>query len=111
MAILKKYGLVGQYFVYTGNAYPHKNLERAIEAISVLNSKSDKNIKFAIVGSRNYFTKRLEVLVKKINMQKNIKLLGYVPDNELASIYMSSLGFVYPSFSEGFLKVFQPFIR
>jgi glycosyltransferase involved in cell wall biosynthesis len=31
-----------------------------------------------------------------------VSLLGFVPDRELTSLYKYSLGFVYPSLSEGF---------
>ena len=51
------------YFVYVGNAYPHKNLKRAAEA---------SPITLAIASSRNVFTKRLEAL------GGNLNFLGFV---------------------------------
>ena len=90
------------YFIYVGNAYPHKNLKRLIEAMVALNKKVSQNIKLYIVSSRNVFTKRLENLVEKLNAKDYIKLLGFVPDEELKVLYKNSLGFVFPSLSEGF---------
>src|SRR5260221_1844917 len=84
------------YFLYVGSAYPHKNLERAIKA--AVNLKTD----FYIVSSRNVFTNRLEKLVKKLKAEKYVKLLGFVPDDELQKLYKNSVGFIYPSLSEGF---------
>lgn len=84
------------YFIYTGNAYPHKNLERAISAS--LNLK----INFCIVSSRNVFTKRLAKLIKKTGAQEYVKLLGFVEDEELDKLYKNSVGFIFPSLSEGF---------
>lgn len=98
--LFKKYKLVKPYFIYTGNAYPHKNLERAIKALVQLN-KSVK-VSFAIVSSRNVFTTRLEKIVRENKAHKFVKLLGFVPDDELSILYKYSTAFVYPSLSEGF---------
>ena len=84
------------YFVYVGNAYPHKNLERAIKVFV------SKKILFVIVSSRGVFTKKLEEEIESLKAEKYIKLLGFVPDSELGSLLKNSLGFVYPSLSEGF---------
>lgn len=88
------------YFVYVGNAYPHKNLARLIEAIALLNKKHAVILK--ISSSRNIFTKRLEDLVVKNEAQKYIELLGYVPDDKIKELYKNSIGFVFPTLSEGF---------
>lgn len=101
--VLKKYKLNSQrYFMFVGSAYPHKNLDRAIQAIVRLNSDKKSDYKFAIISSRNVFTKRLEEKIKKYNASGYVKLLGFVPDDELGTIYKNSLAFVYPSLSEGF---------
>jgi len=90
------------YFLYVGNAYPHKNLKRLIEAVVKLNKKVKENIQLYIVSSRSVFTMRLEKLVKKLKAEEYIKLLGFVPDEKLKVLYKKSLGFVFPSISEGF---------
>lgn len=92
----------GPYFVYSGNAYPHKNLKRLIEAVSELNQISKEKVYLLIASSRNVFTKRLEDIIKKSNAGRFVKLLGFVPDEELGALYKHSLGFVFPSLSEGF---------
>ena len=96
--ILDKYNLVKPFVIYTGNAYPHKNLKRAIKAIILLK----KEVTFAIVSSRDVFTKRLQKTIKELKAGKQVKLLGFVPDDELAVLYKSSVCFLFPSLSEGF---------
>lgn len=100
--VLEKYKLGEKYFIYTGNAYPHKNLERAIEAIVRLNQDTGEKIIFAIVSSRNIFTKRIEDVIKRLRAENCVRLLGYVPDKDLCVLYAKSVGFLYPSLSEGF---------
>ena len=100
--MLKKYKLEKPYFIYVGNAYPHKNLKNAIKAFVLLNSKIRDEVVFAIAGSKDVFKKRLEDEIRKLGAEKLIRLLAYVPDIELGILYKNSLGFVYPSLSEGF---------
>lgn len=100
--LLAKYSIPGPYFIYTGNAYPHKNLKRLIAAIKALNTGKSQKIYLAIVSSRNVFVKRLEEEIKEEGAQSLVKILGFVPDNDLFSLYANSLAFTYPSLSEGF---------
>lgn len=100
--VFKKFAIEDNYFVYTGNAYPHKNLSRAIEAIVALNATTTEKIMFYIVCSRSVFTKRLEEEIARQQAGEYVKLLGYVPDDELALLYSHALGFLYPSLYEGF---------
>jgi glycosyltransferase involved in cell wall biosynthesis len=90
------------YFVYAGNAYPHKNLNRLIEAIVTLNSRRKDNVQLAIASARNVFVEKLQKLVQKMQATDFVKILGFVPDNELGGLYKNSAGFVFPSLSEGF---------
>lgn len=97
-----KYKLESPYFVYTGNAYPHKNLKRLIEAIIMLNKNSEQKVILAIASARNIFTRRLQFEIKKAGAEEYVRLLGFVPDSDLGTLYKNSLGFVFPSLSEGF---------
>jgi glycosyltransferase involved in cell wall biosynthesis len=90
------------YFIYVGNAYPHKNLKRLIEAMVKLNKKVKENIELYIVSSRSVFTERLEKIVRQSKAEDYIKLLGFVPDEKLKVLYKKSLAFIFPSISEGF---------
>ena len=86
------------YFIYVGNAYPHKNLERAMEAVIQLNEE----VVFAIASARTIFTERLRKIITKNNWQNKIKLLGFVSNTELTSLYRHALGYLSPALSEGF---------
>jgi glycosyltransferase involved in cell wall biosynthesis len=92
----------GKYFVYSGNAYPHKNLERLVKATLLLNNHVNQKIFLAIASARNVFTQRLEKLIKKLDAAEYVKLLGFVPDEDLGLLYKNSIAFVSASISEGF---------
>ena len=55
-----------------------------------------------IASSRGIFTQRLERVIRDQKAQEYVKLLGFVPDKELFSLYKNAVGFTYPSVSEGF---------
>lgn len=100
--ILEKFGISSPYFIYTGNAYPHKNLKRAVEATVKLNKERKEPVLFVVTCARSTFTQKLEKLADEMGATKYIKLLGFVPDHELGILYKNSLGFLFPSLSEGF---------
>jgi glycosyltransferase involved in cell wall biosynthesis len=91
-----------RYFIYVGNAYPHKNLERLVRGVIEVNKKISEEIGLAIVSSRNVFTQRLESLSDKLNAQKYVRLLGFVEDDKLHKLYANAAAFVSASISEGF---------
>ena len=100
--VLKKYSINSDYFIYAGNAYPHKNLPRAIEAVIHLNKVSKKKLLFAIACSRSVFLERLEGVVRQSGAADYVKILGQVSDKDLGVLYKNSLALLYPSLSEGF---------
>jgi len=85
------------YIIYTGNLYPHKNINVIIEAL-----RSLPDIKLKIICARNYFTERIEKLVVKYKLKSQVEFLGYIPDTEFKKIYSESLALVHPSLMEGF---------
>lgn len=93
---------MNNYFLYVGNAYPHKNLNRLIEAVVLLNKDLEEAVVLKIASSRNVFIERLEKTVEKHNAKKYVNLLGFVPDSQLTALYKDSVAFVFPSLSEGF---------
>lgn len=87
----------GNYIIYTGNLYPHKNIEIIIEAL-----KKIPHISLKIICSRNYFTQRIEQILKKYKMSHQVDFLGYLPDSDLKQLYHQALALVHPSLMEGF---------
>lgn len=93
---------MSKYFLFVGNAYPHKNLSRLVEAIVYLNKVLDEPARLKIVSGRGVFTQRLESLLEKMQAKKYVEMLGFVKDKDLKKLYANSLAFVFPSLSEGF---------
>ena len=92
---LEKYDLKeGQYYFAMGSFDPNKNFKWIAEA-----AKKNKDGLFAIAGSIND-----SVFAKKIGFDSptNMKLLGYVTDEEAKTLMRYCKAFLFPSFCEGF---------
>lgn len=88
---------ISNYLIYTGNLYPHKNIDVIFEALKKL-----PEIKLKIICARSIFTSKIEKQIIKKGLQKQIEFMGYIPDSEFAKIYHQALALVHPSFLEGF---------
>lgn len=100
--ILKKYGIGGPFFLYVGNAYPHKNLEGLLKTfVEFQKAHPSREISLVLVGKEDYFYSQLKEFAKKLDI-KNLYFPGYVPDKDLAVFFSQALSYVFPSFYEGF---------
>lgn len=98
--VLQKYGIIKPYLLYVGNAYPHKNLERLVDAFEQILEKNP-NMQLILVGKEDFFYARLKEYVQKKNVPE-ILFLGFVSDQELSVLYRSAEAYVFPSLYEGF---------
>ncbi len=83
-----------------------KHYDSVIRAISRL-KKEHSDIMYFIGGRySNDEYLRLTTLIKQYNVQNNVKLLGFIPENEITAHYLLANCFVLPSKKEGFGIVF-----
>ena len=95
-SILSRHNLSKDRYVFmVGSQSPHKNLAAVRDAVELINS----DIKVVFVGGQYQ-----KVFNKEIGRAttKNIIVLGYITDEELRALYLNALGFIFPSFYEGF---------
>ena len=93
-----------KYFLYVGNAYPHKNLERLLEVMSNVkcSAKGGSNVQLVLVGAEDYFYKKLKQKVKEIGLEENVVFYGEATRKELEILYKNAIALVFPSLMEGF---------
>jgi glycosyltransferase involved in cell wall biosynthesis len=90
-----------KFIMYTGSAFPHKNLERLISAFTIL-KEHHPDIKLVLVGKKEYHSKQLQKWSKKQPFHEDIIFTGFIPDEELKWYYENARAYVFPSMSEGF---------
>ena len=95
--LLEKYQIKEPYVIYSGNAYPHKNLTKLLDAIYLLN-----NVNLVLVCPRDVFANRLENEISARHLENKVTVLGYQPPGVLSQFYRFAKAYVFPSLSEGF---------
>ncbi|RHG34039.1 glycosyltransferase family 1 protein [Fusobacterium varium] len=122
--IMKYYNINSSKIDIVYNAWQH--MERIIEDRKILEKLRLKNKKFylgvsSINPNKNFkyiielaklYPEKIFVIVGKLNQKvfgnmnlekiDNIVWAGYITDEELKALYKNTLGFIYPSFYEGF---------
>lgn len=92
-----------RFVLYTGNIKPHKNVDRLIEAFSLLRRDgSFDDVKLLIIGDEISKYPNLRRQVHRFQLHQHVRFLGFVPDATLAVLYRLASVFVFPSLYEGF---------
>jgi len=100
--ILGRYNIHRPFFLYVGNAYPHKNLETLLKVVKLLKKKARLDWKLVLVGKKDYFYKRLEQQAWVMDIDKDVIFTGFIPDKELPIFYKKAIAYIFPSRYEGF---------
>jgi glycosyltransferase involved in cell wall biosynthesis len=90
------------YLLYVGNAYPHKNVIQLIKAVAKYNQESKETLRLVIVTGKNFFYQRLRLQIRKMNLQRVVKIKGFSDDLELRALYRKATAFIIASLFEGF---------
>lgn len=92
-----------QFLLYVGNAYPHKNLNRLLDAMQILTTYYKLHTtNLVLVCPRDVFATRLTSEIKKRDLGKRVELKGYLPPKDLSALFQKAQAYVFPSLSEGF---------
>lgn len=100
---LSRHGLQhGSYLLAVGTLEPRKNLETALRAYSCLPPALRRRYPLVIAGMKGWHSSKLEVQMAPMIDAGEIRLLGYVSREDLASVVAGARLLVYPSVYEGF---------
>jgi glycosyltransferase involved in cell wall biosynthesis len=101
--ILSKYVLKkGKYFLFLGTIQPRKNLARLIQSFNDFSLTDKDDLNLVLAGSKGWLSEEIYALPKTFGIEKKVKFLGHVPDEDLSGLYSGALAFVFPSLFEGF---------
>jgi glycosyltransferase involved in cell wall biosynthesis len=88
--IKEKYKISGDYLLAFASG-PYKNIQRIKKAYEM--ATAGKNLKLVVVGRQS---------VNLIKEDRNVRLTGYVKEDELAALLTGSRGLIFASLYEGF---------
>lgn len=94
-------GLPDRFLLFVSTLEPRKNLPRLIEAYARVLDQIDA-IPLVLAGRKGWMYQEIFAAIERHGLQAQIRLLDYVDDKALPSLYNLAWGFVYPSIYEGF---------
>lgn len=100
--IHRKYNLPKHYIFSLGTLEPRKNIQGLVQAFYKLLSnkiiqQQYQDLTLVVAGARGWKNSALRDI-----RDRQVRFLGYIPNNDKMQIYQHAQIFVYPSFYEGF---------
>jgi len=99
---LEQFGINRPYFLFVGTLEPRKNLIRLLTAYSRLSESLKDQAMLVIAGGKGWGGIEINDTVADLSLEKHVRILGYVDDSTLATLYANALFLAMPSLYEGF---------
>jgi glycosyltransferase involved in cell wall biosynthesis len=94
---LSNYGLPKRYLFYPAQFWKHKNHEKLLIAIHLIKEKNKVEIPIVFIGSKKGNYKNVLSLIKRLNLENQVWVLGYVSEEEVVALYKGATALVFPS--------------
>ncbi len=95
------YGLPDEFLLFLGTFIPRKNLQRVVEALRIVHDQG-VGVPLVVAGCPGWRNSMVFTRVKRLGLERHVKFLGYVKDDDVPALYKLARGFVFPSLLEGF---------
>ena len=95
--VLTIYELERGYFFYPAQFWPHKNHIRVLQALTILNDQAIK-CKVVFVGGDQGNLNYIEAKIKEYDLEKQVRLLGFIPAEHIKPLYESCQAVVMPTY-------------
>ncbi len=96
---LARLGIDRPYVLYVGTLEPRKNVPALLRAFAAL---EDRETLLVLAGAKGWMYEQIFSLVTQLGLESQVKMLGYVENDDLPVLYTEAQVFVYPSLFEGF---------
>ncbi len=94
--------LPDKFFLYVGTLEPRKNLPGLLDAFATLPASTRREHPLVIVGAWGWKQEALREKLAQRDLTGQVRLLGYMADQQLATLYAACTAFVWPTLFEGF---------
>lgn len=100
--IKSKYGLDRPFLYYPAASWPHKNHKTLLAALKLLKDRNAFDGMLVLTGIATQSLGALAGEIERHGLSGMVRLLGYLPYEELPYIYNLARALVFPSLFEGF---------
>ncbi|MDX1414794.1 MAG: glycosyltransferase family 1 protein [Candidatus Promineifilaceae bacterium] len=106
MAVLRKYDLPDFYILYLGGYVLHKNVTTLLSAYTYVARALGEDYPLVLAGKKPQQTSAVfpdyDNLIQQLNLEKFVRWIGPVDEEDKAVLYRNAETFVFPSRLEGF---------
>ncbi len=96
-----KYHLPDRYILYSAALLPHKNHDRLLRAFKEI-KKEMPEMKLIFTGAWEHGHDKALNTISSLGLQQDVLMLGWLPFEDIPSLYRGAEIFVFPSLHEGF---------
>jgi glycosyltransferase involved in cell wall biosynthesis len=100
--VKQKYADGNEYFIYTGEIDPGKNLLNLFKAFSAFKKRQKSNMQLIIAGNPGRKYNEFTENIRLFRFKEEVKILENLPGEEIVKVTASAYAMVYPSISESF---------
>jgi glycosyltransferase involved in cell wall biosynthesis len=100
--IKQKYALDRPYMYYPAATWPHKNHKNLLAALRNLKEQNSFDGELVLTGIAMQAHSEILEEIERLGLTGTVKVLGYLPYNELPYVYNMARLLVFPSLFEGF---------
>ncbi len=108
--VLAAHGLLPPYALFVGALQPRKNLPRLIRAFLAAKRSAGLPHRLVLAGKTGWKSGAVFATLREEGAAGDVKLLGYVPDEDLSGLFGGAEALLFPTLYEGFgLPVLEAF--
>ncbi|HSD22927.1 MAG TPA: glycosyltransferase family 1 protein [Solirubrobacterales bacterium] len=94
-------GLPGDFLLYPGQTWAHKNHGGLLEALALLKERHGETPPLVCSGHLNELYPRLAERTRKLGLEETTRFVGFVDPLQLRCLYALATGLIFPSRFEG----------
>jgi len=99
--VRSRMSLPEEFVLYVGTLEPRKNIPRLVKAFEMFRQNRQRPVSLVIVGRLGWLYEEILATINASPVSKDIMLLNYVVDADLAVLYRLASMFLFPSLYEG----------
>jgi len=98
----KRFGVEDDFLLFVGTLEPRKNLLTLLKAFDQILRHTSFRPQLVVAGGEGWLMDETFSFMQDSGINEQLRLTGYLDDEELRALYSSCKVFVYPSLYEGF---------
>jgi glycosyltransferase involved in cell wall biosynthesis len=90
-----------RYILTVSTLHPHKNFRRLLLAYAEF-ARKRPDVKLVMAGLRGFDSTQISQLISELDLSEKVRCTGWIPREELYSLFADADAFIYPTTFEGF---------